>query len=136
MGNEAKNKTDENTDARQGARKAWQMEDTRSDEVSVPAIRHVGPTLESDPEYLELMGLGGQTLEAQIAEEAAAAEPDVRDLVIEGVDPFSGREFEAGEPEPLKTRLPGDTSSDPHTDLVPDNATTVQRRGGRKKHAA
>lgn len=33
-------------------------------------------------------------------------------------------------PETLHTRLPGDTSSDPHTDLGPDNATNLQRRAG------
>ncbi|HEX5234735.1 MAG TPA: hypothetical protein VFW25_05330 [Silvibacterium sp.] len=31
-------------------------------------------------------------------------------------------------PEALKTRLPGDTSSDPHTDVGPDNASTGQGR--------
>jgi len=29
--------------------------------------------------------------------------------------------------EPLKTRLPGDTSSEPHTDLGPDEATNLQK---------
>lgn len=119
-----------------GEREAWQMEDTRAGEVSVPAIRHVGPTLESDPQYLELVGSGGPTPEAQIAEQAAAAEPDVRELIEKGIDPLSGREVEAGEPEPLKTRLPGDTSSDPHTDVGPDNATKMQSRGERKRSAA
>ena len=115
---------------------AWQMEGTRSEEVSVPAIRHVGPTLESDPLYLELVGSGGPTPEAQIAEEAAMAEPDVREMVEEGMDPLSGLVVEAGETEPLKTRLPGDASSDPHTDVGPDNATTLQKRGERKRKAA
>jgi hypothetical protein len=124
MGDTVKKKAEEN----KGAREAWQMEDTQSDEVSVPAIRHVGPTLESDPEYLELVGSGGPTPEAQIAERAALAVP----LVEEDVDPLSGRKVEVGGPEPLKTRLPGDTSSDPHTDVGPDNATTVQRRGERE----
>lgn len=124
------------SEAGEREREAWQMEDTRAEEVSVPAIRHVGPTLESDPAYLELVGSGGPTPEAQIAEQAATAEPDVRELAEEGIYPLSGREAEAGEPEPLKTRLPGDTSSDPHTDVGPDNATTVQRRGERKRNAA
>lgn len=132
MGDQAKRNAEEN----KGAREAWQMEGARSDEVSVPAIRHVGPTLESDPDYLELVGSGGPTPEAQIADEATRAEPDVREMMEEGVDPLSGREVEAGEPQPLKTRLPGDTSSDPHTDVGPDNATTVQRRGERKQKAA
>lgn len=116
-------------------REAWQMEDTRAEEVSVPAIRHVGPTLESDPEYLELMGSGGPTPEAQIAE-SATAEPNMRAVVAGRIDPLSGQVLESDEPEPLKTRLPGDTSSDPHTDVGPDNATTVQKRGERKRKAA
>lgn len=132
MGNKAKKKPAEQP----SANPAWQMEDTQSPEVSVPAIRHVGPTLESDPEYLELAGSGGLSPEAQIAAEAATAEPDVRALVEKGIDPLSGREREAGESEPLRTRLPGDTSSDPHTDVGDDNATTVQKRGERKPKAA
>lgn len=42
-------------------------------------------------------------------------------------DDSSGSSFSAldGLTEPLRTRLPGDTSSDPHTDLGPDNATTA-----------
>lgn len=31
-------------------------------------------------------------------------------------------------PEPLHTHLAGDTSSDPHTDVGPDNATVLQKR--------
>lgn len=120
---------DRGPEARQ-MRDAWQMEDTHTPEVSIPAIRHVGPTLESDPEYLELAGSAGPTPEAQIAEEAQSAEANVR------VDPLSGEVLEDNEPEPLKTRLPGDTSSDPHTDVGPDNATTVQHRGERKHKAA
>lgn len=48
-----------------------------------------------------------------------------------GSDPLLGNDVSVrgGRPEPLKTRLPGDTSSDPHTDVGPDNATTVQHRG-------
>lgn len=132
MGNKSdKTRADENA----GRRDAWQMEDTRAEEVSVPAIRHVGPTLESDPEYLELVGSGETTPEAQIAEQAATAEPDVRKLLDQGIDPLSGHEVEARQPEPLKTRLPGDTSSDPHTDVGPDNATTVQHRGEQRNAA-
>lgn len=127
-----KKKADENT----GAREPWQMENTRAEEVSVPAIRHVGPTLESDPDYLALVGSGGPSPEAQIAQEAARTEPDIRELTEQGVDPISGRELEMGAPEPLKTRLPGDTSSDPHTDVGPNNATNLQKRGERRRNAA
>lgn len=113
-----------------GKPQAWQVQDTKAEEVIVPAIRHVGPTLESDPGYLELAGSGGPTPEAQIMDEALTAAPDVR------VDPISGEALESHKPEPLKTRLPGDTSSDPHTDVGPDNATSVQKRVERKRHAA
>lgn len=135
MGDKGKDNKDK-PEEKKGKREAWQTENARSNEVSVPAIRHIGPTLESDPEYLELVGSGGPTPEAQIAEEAAKAEPDVRELAEVGIDPITGHEVEAGKPEPLKTRLPGDTSSDPHTDVGPDNATTVQKRGERERKAA
>lgn len=118
------------------ARGAWQTEDATSGEVSVPAIRHVGPTLESDPEYMELMGSGGPTPEATIAEQAGAAEPDLRELTEKHIDPVSGQLRATGGPERLRTRLPGDTSSDPHTDVGEDNATVVQKRGERKNRAA
>lgn len=132
MSDKSKKKPEDKAETRE----AWQMEDTPAKEVSIPAIRHVGPTLESDPEYIDLIGSGGLTAEAQIARDAAQAEPDTRELVEKGVDPLTGREVLAGEPERLKTRLPGDTSSDPHTDVGPNNATNLQRRGERKRDAA
>ncbi|HUA92977.1 MAG TPA: hypothetical protein VL991_10435 [Terracidiphilus sp.] len=107
-------------------------------DIEIPAIRHVGPTLESDPEYLEALHSGYSTPEAQIAAEAARTEPDLHDLsdADEEIDLLSGREGDIERPEPLKTRLPGDTSSDPHTDVGPGNAATVQKRGERKRKAA
>jgi hypothetical protein len=49
-------------------------------------------------------------------------------------DPYD-RHADAMGTEPLRTRLPGDTSSDPHTDSVPDNPTTLdtdrKNKGGR-----
>lgn len=68
--------------------------------------------------------------EAQIAAEAARTDPDRRDLLDEDeeIDLLSGRESDVARPEPLKDRLLGDTSSDPHTDVGRDNATTVQNR--------
>lgn len=132
MAENAKKKTEDEKNARD----AWQMEDTESDEVSVPAIHHVGPTLESDPEYLELVGSGRTTPEAVIAEEAAKAEPDVSELVKKKIDPLTGDLREVSGPEPLRTRLPGDTSSDPHTNVGRNNATTMQKRGERKRKAA
>ena len=104
---------------------------------SIPAIRHVGRTLESDPKYLNYEGEEGENLtpEAQIAN--IGASPDTTmgrgatDLSadVSSTDDVSRARARNARPEPLKTRLPGDTSSDPHTDVGPDNATTVQRRG-------
>ena len=106
----------------------------RDDETTViPAIRHVGATLESDPNYNDSEG-DGLTPEAQIANVGAPADTTMgrgaTDLSadISSTDDAAKARRNAG-PEPLKTRLPGDTSSDPHTDLGPDNATTVQHRG-------
>lgn len=124
------------TEREKNPREPWQIEDAESDEVSVPAIRHVGPTLESDPDFLDLVGSGGPTPEAVIAAEAGKAEPDVRELVKKRIDPLTGDLRETAGPEPLRTRLPGDTSSDPHTNVGRDNATKLQKRGERKRKAA
>jgi len=106
------------------------------DQEQLPAVRHVGRTLESDPKYLERSDQEGGDLtpEAQIAKVGAPADTTMgrgaTDLSadVSSTDAAAKARRNAG-PEPLKTRLPGDTSSDPHTDLGPDNATTVQRRG-------
>ncbi|WP_109488321.1 hypothetical protein [Occallatibacter savannae] len=91
----------------------------------IPAIRHVGKTLESDPEYYAVATPGYSTPEAQIAAEAGPVDVDQRRMEEDDFDPLSGRTLE-DRPEPLKTRLPGDTSSDPHTDVGPDNASNLQ----------
>lgn len=91
----------------------------------IPAIRHIGRTLESDPEYYAIASPGYSTPEAQIAAEAGPIEVDQRRMEEDDFDPASGRTLE-DRPEPLKTRLPGDTSSDPHTDVGPGNAATLQ----------
>jgi hypothetical protein len=109
----------------------------RDDEqvTSIPAVRHVGPTLESDPRFFDVnKDAEGLTPEAQIANVGAAPDTTMgrgaTDLSadVESTDD-AARARQNQEPERLRTRLPGDTSSDPHTDLGPDNATTVQRRG-------
>jgi len=89
------------------------------------AIRHIGKTLESDPEYYAIATPGYSTPEAQIAAEAGPVDVDQRRMEEDDFDPLSGRALE-DRPEPLKTRLPGDTSSDPHTDVGPDNASNLQ----------
>ena len=103
--------------------------------TSTPAVRHVGRTLESDPKYADVQAEAeGLSPEAQIAN--VGAPPDstmgrgATDISadVSSTDDAAKVRRNAG-PEPLRTRLPGDTSSDPHTDLGPDNATAVQKRG-------
>ena len=110
----------------------------RDDQLtSIPAIHHVGRTLESDPNYADDDRAGeGLTPEAQITNIGAPPEAtmgrgatDLSADVSSTDDAAHARTGRNASPEPLKTRLPGDTSSDPHTDLGPDNATTVQHRG-------
>jgi hypothetical protein len=93
----------------------------------IPAIRHIGKTLESDPEFYAIATPGYSTPEAQIAAEAGPVDVDQRRMEEDDFDPLSGRTLE-DRPEPLKTRLPGDTSSEPHTDVGADNATNLQER--------
>jgi hypothetical protein len=95
--------------------------------TEIPAIRHIGKTLESDPEYYAIATPGYSTPEAQIAAEAGPVDVDQRRMEEDDFDPLSGRTLE-DRPEPLKTRLPGDTSSNPHTDVGPDNASNLQER--------
>jgi hypothetical protein len=86
-------------------------------DIAIPAIRHIGPTLEL-----------AQTKEDQ---DLADAEDMLRDAEnrtsIYEPGPDAPRVKDPN--EPLRTRLPGDTSSEPHTDVGPDNAATVQHRG-------
>ena len=112
----------------------------RDDETTItPAIRHVGRTLESESMDNDSEG-EGLTPEAQIAK--VGAPPDTTlgrgatDLSadVSSTDDAAKARRTAG-PEPLKTRLPGDTSSDPHTDLGPDNATAVQHRGEGRRNS-
>jgi len=89
--------------------------------------RHVGRTLESDPEYNDQPA-------RELAPEAGLIDPHGNDLTAgpDLRDTTQRLRAEFGPPEPLRTRLPGDTSSDPHTDLGSDNATSVQDQGEEK----
>jgi len=98
------------------------------DSIEDPAHRHVGRTLESEDDNLDLPVASPSTPEGQIAADADSKEVDLGALDDRRYDPLSGRLEGDANPEPLKTRLPGDTSSDPHTDLGPDNATNQQHR--------
>lgn len=84
---------------------------------TVDAIRHVGPTLEAEGIFLP----SDELPENRIETEGLAETVNVRAVIADKYD----REAEAMGAEPLRTRLPGDTSSDPHSDLGPDNATNL-----------
>jgi len=83
------------------------------------AIRHVGPTLEQDDRFLAVEH--NELPENVIQDEGLTETTNMRAVTA---DPYD-REAEAIGAEPLRTRLPGDTSSEPHTDVGPDNAATL-----------
>lgn len=99
----------------------------RNTDTEIPAIRHVGRTLESDPDYVPVESSEYSTPEAQIAAEGGRIDADQRQIQEDDFDSLAGRTAE-DHPERLRTRLPGDQSSDPHTDVGPDNATSLQER--------
>lgn len=94
--------------------------------VVMDAIRHVGPTLEAEGVFLPSGELPENRIEAEGLTEAVASGDEY------------DREADAMGAERLQTRLPGDTSSDPHTDTVAGNATTMDtdRKPRRKGRAA
>ena len=104
-----------------------ERDERRNGDIEIPAIRHIGKTLESDPEYFAVATPGDSTPEARIAAEAGPIEVERRQILEDDFDPLAGRSIE-DHPEKLRTRLPGDHSSDPHTDLGPDNATNLQQQ--------
>lgn len=124
---EQKNPEQENARRNRQNDEQSQQPDPLQGVTEIPAIRHVGKTLESDPEYYAVATPGYSTPEAQIAAEAGPVDVDQRRMEEDDFDPLSGRTLE-DRPEPLRTRLPGDTSSDPHTDVGPDNASNLQER--------
>jgi hypothetical protein len=140
----AKVEAKEQSRGNEGAlREPWQMEDTTSNEVDVPAIHHVGPTLESDPEFNDIPS-SRPTPEAVIDKFGVPLPGEGVDRDIDALPELENRTARG---ERLRTHLAGDTSSNPHTDVGPDNATTVQHRGEpqpreqehrgkRKRHAA
>ena len=122
---EQKNQEPENTRRNRQKDTQGREPDPLSGATEIPAVRHIGKTLESDPEYYAVATPGYSTPEAQIAAEAGPVDVDQRRMEEDDFDPLSGRTL-GDRPEPLKTRLPGDTSSDPHTDVGPDNASNLQ----------
>ena len=101
--------------------------------AQIPAVRHVGKTLESDPEY-------NDNPNRALAPEAGLISRGGNDISASpnmwaGSDPLNGTvtSTTGQRVEPLKTRLPGDTSSDPHTDVGANNATNLQERGEKRR---
>lgn len=93
------------------------------------AVRHVGKTLESEGIYMPT----GELPENRIEMEGMTEAVDMNAATDDQYD----REANAMGAERLRTRLPGDTSSDPHTDEGPDNATTLDDdRPHRRNNAA
>lgn len=102
----------------------------------VPAVRHVGKTLESDPEYNANPGLASAPERGLISR--GGNDISANPTRWAGSDPLNGMvtSTTGQRVEPLKTRLPGDTGSDPHTDVGPDNATNLQERGEKRRSKA
>jgi hypothetical protein len=115
--------------ADQNKEKGQDAGESRPDKpVVMDAIRHVGPTLEAEGIFLPTGELPENRIEAEGLTEAV----DVRAV---GEDEYD-READAMGAERLQTRLPGDTSSDPHTDTVADNAATMDTDRKRRKGRA
>jgi len=114
-------------DKSEGKQERGTEEKQENKPLVLDAIRHVGQTLEAEGIFLPTGELPENRIEAE----------GLMDTVNVGAatkDEYDS-EAEAMGAEPLKTRLPGDTSSDPHVDTVADNATTMdpdrKRRNGR-----
>jgi len=98
--------------------------------IVVDAIRHVGPTLEAEGIFLPTGELPENRIEAEGLTDAA----DIRAMNEDEFD----READAMGAERLVTRLPGDSSSDPHTDSAENPAASMEtdRKPRRKRRAA
>ncbi len=105
-----------------------QKDATAPDHISEPrvvdAIRHVEPTPVAEGIFLPTGELPENRIEREGLTDTASIAADPYDLHADAIGA-----------EPLRTRLPGKTSSDPHTDSVPDNPTTLdtdrKEKGGR-----
>jgi hypothetical protein len=87
------------------------------------AVRHVGPTLESEGEQVYV-----PAREERVSREELAAESDLHVHKISGNGEQIIEQGKIGSgTEPLHTRLAGDTSSDPHTDLGSENEPEGRR---------
>lgn len=82
---------------------------------SVDAVRHVGRTLESEEGRVYV-----PKADQLSPQEQAAAEPDLNVETVADMGDAKPELRKNPDSEPLKTRLPSDTSSDPHTDVETD----------------
>lgn len=82
------------------------------DSKSIDAVRHVGRTLESESDRVYV-----PKADQLSAQDQAAAEDNLNVRTQSESGEAKPKLRKSAESEPLKTRLPGDTSSDPHTDL-------------------
>lgn len=116
----------------------------QSHDSIMDATRHVGRTLESEGNFGDVIGTA---LPIANPESGNAAEGAPDTVEVRSVGEDRGQDTNASDPStaglvsrttpPLRTRLPGDSSSDPHTDLGQENASTVQNRpGGKDRNAA
>jgi hypothetical protein len=92
---------------------------------AVDAIRHVGPTLEAEGIFVPT----GELPENRIENEGLTETVDRNAVTADAYD----REGDAMGAERLRTRLPGDTSSDPHTDT--QNTAPADRGKGKNRAA-
>lgn len=105
------------------------------------AKRHVGRTLESEGKFDKRMGRALPIRHAGGGSEGNDADSlEVRRVSPDAEEENAADAADAGRASsrtpPLRTRLADDTSSDPRTDVGPDNATTVQKGPGRKGRSA
>ena len=100
-------------------------------ETIIDAVAHVGPTLEAEalnttsgastPEHQITADLEPQAIDIQAITDSLTGDPQTQtsatiDQNIDDPLQSSANGRVTTGPERLKTRLPGDTSSDPHTD--------------------
>jgi len=85
---------------------------SKSQPRAVDAVRHVGPTLESEEAQTYVPARENASNEELAADAGlhihTVSQPEGGDRPLE---------LEESAAEPLRTRLAGDTSSDPHTDV-------------------
>lgn len=103
--------------------------DVRGTELPPIAETHVSPGREN-VDSVEVRKMGGNRADrsdTDVEDARAGVAGDLSDVDSDAaLENFPGTL--GSRPEPLKTRLPDDTSSDPHTDVEPENAAPDHRR--------